>query len=79
MIAGLSIVIPAYNEESTIAATVVDAFAAGATVARTVEVVVCDDGSQDRTRAILERMAAGEPRLRVVARPHNRGIEAWWE
>ena len=34
MIAGLSIVVPAYNEEASIAATVTDALAAGATVAR---------------------------------------------
>ncbi len=76
MIDGLSIVVPAYNEEATIAATVTDAFAAGAGVARALEVVVCDDGSRDRTRAILDELAAGEPRLRVVARRRNRGIEA---
>ncbi len=76
MIEGLSIVVPAYNEEATIAATVTDAFAAGAGVARALEVVVCDDGSRDRTRAILDELAATEPRLRVVARRRNRGIEA---
>ncbi|HVV84605.1 MAG TPA: glycosyltransferase, partial [Kofleriaceae bacterium] len=76
MIEGLSIVVPAYNEEAAIAATVGDAFAAGARVARAVEVVVCDDGSRDRTRAILGELAAGEPRLRVLARRRNRGIEA---
>ena len=76
MIAGLSIVVPAYNEEATIAATVTEAFAVGVTVARTVEVVVCDDGSHDQTRAILERIASDESRLKVVARSKNRGIEA---
>ena len=76
MIDGLSIVVPAYNEEATIAATVTDALAAGAGVARALEVVVCDDGSRDRTRAIVEDLAAADPRVRVVARRRNRGIEA---
>lgn len=76
MIAGLSIVVPAYNEEAAIAATVADALAVGGAVARELEVVVCDDGSRDRTRAILDQLAAGEPRLRVLARARNRGIEA---
>ena len=76
MIGGLSIVVPAFNEEATIEATVTDAFAAGAQVARELEVVVCDDGSRDRTRAILDEVAARDPRLRVLARRRNRGIEA---
>jgi len=76
MIDSLSIVVPAFDEEASIADTVTDALAAGARVAGAVEVVVCDDGSRDRTGAILDRLAAGEPRLRVVHRRTNRGIEA---
>jgi glycosyltransferase involved in cell wall biosynthesis len=40
-----------------------------------VEVVVVDDGSTDDTERVLERYA-GEPRLRVVRHPVNRGANA---
>jgi dolichol-phosphate mannosyltransferase len=76
MIDALSIVVPAFNEEASIAATVADALAVGAQVAPALEVIVCDDGSRDRTGAILGELAAAEPRLRVVRRQANRGIEA---
>ncbi|MDQ3309423.1 MAG: glycosyltransferase [Gemmatimonadota bacterium] len=39
------------------------------------EVVVVNDRSTDATGAILDRMAMGEPRLRVV---HNRELPAGW-
>ena len=41
-----------------------------------VEVLVCDDGSSDTTGAILDALARDEPRLRVLHRAANRGIEA---
>jgi glycosyltransferase involved in cell wall biosynthesis len=71
----LSIVIPAWNEEGAIEASVRDALAVGARVTDDLEVVVCDDASTDATGAILDRLAAGEPRLRVLHAPRNRGIE----
>ncbi|MEO7413117.1 MAG: glycosyltransferase [Opitutaceae bacterium] len=37
------------------------------------ELIIVDDGSTDRTKAILDRFASTEPRLRVVSRP-NTGI-----
>ena len=39
------------------------------------ELIAVDDGSRDGSRAILERHAASDPRLRVIARPHE-GIVA---
>lgn len=75
MLSSLSIVVPAYNEAASIAATIDDAFSVGERVARELEVVVCNDGSHDATGAIALRRAAGEPRLRVLDRATNRGIE----
>jgi dolichol-phosphate mannosyltransferase len=72
----LSIVVPAYNEAACIEATVADALRVGAAVAPVLEVIVCDDGSRDETGAILRRLAARDPRVRVLARVNNRGIEA---
>ncbi|MBW2465365.1 MAG: glycosyltransferase family 2 protein, partial [Deltaproteobacteria bacterium] len=37
------------------------------------EVVVTDDGSTDRTRSILQKMAAADPRVRLVVAPENGG------
>jgi glycosyltransferase involved in cell wall biosynthesis len=71
----LSIVVPAWNEKASIEATVADALTVGARVTDDLEVIVCNDASTDGTAAILDRLAAREPRLRVIHAPRNRGIE----
>ncbi len=76
VIRSLSIVVPAFNEASTIETVVQEALSVGAGIAEAVEVVVCDDGSTDETYAILRRLAEGDERVRVLHREINRGIEA---
>jgi glycosyltransferase involved in cell wall biosynthesis len=76
MLDSLSIVVPAFNEAASISATLDDALAVGAEVARELEVIVCNDGSRDDTAAIVRARGAIEPRLRVLDRVANRGIEA---
>ena len=51
----LSIIIPAYNEESTIEA-VVNRVAAVDLGSITKEIIVVDDASQDRTRDVLKTL-----------------------
>ena len=63
----LSVVIPCYNEEATVA-TVIDTVLAQPCVG---EVIVVDDGSTDKSREILAAM--DEPRLRVILQPRNQG------
>jgi glycosyltransferase involved in cell wall biosynthesis len=63
----LSVVIPCYNEESTVA-SVVDKVLANPWVA---EVIVVDDGSTDKSREILA--AIDEPKLVVLLQPMNQG------
>lgn len=68
---GLSVVIPAYNEESRI----------GGTLERLVEFLdaqpwdweirVVDDGSADATARIVAERAASEPRIRLQREPHR--------
>lgn len=70
----LSILIPAYMEEQTIEEVLrrvldVDTESSGFDK----EVIVCDDGSSDRTSEIVERIAADEPRVRLVQHADNRG------
>jgi dolichol-phosphate mannosyltransferase len=69
---GLTVVIPAYNEEALVASVV------GAWVAELerlgidYEIRVYDDGSRDRTGTILEDLARENPRI-VATRQANRG------
>jgi len=72
----LSIVVPAYNEAATIEASVNDALRVGSRFTRDLEVLVCDDASTDGTPDLLRALAATEPRLRVLRRERNCGIEA---
>lgn len=66
--------IPAFNEAESIARTIDDALRVGNQVARELEVIVCNDGSRDETSKILAAIA--DPRVRVLDRRVNRGIEA---
>ncbi len=62
----VSILIPARNEEANIATCIEDALASRGVA---VEVVVMDDGSTDRTAAIVQAIAARDPRLRLETAP----------
>jgi glycosyltransferase involved in cell wall biosynthesis len=70
----LSIVIPAYNEEQRIGRTLTATFDFLDAQNYTSEVIVVDDGSHDRTVAVVsefESRAGG--RLRLLKNPGNRG------
>ncbi|MFT5682778.1 MAG: glycosyltransferase involved in cell wall biosynthesis [Myxococcota bacterium] len=65
----LSVVIPVYNEQATIAEII-------ARVLRqpfAIEVIAVDDGSTDGSLAILEALEAQIPALRILALPDNAG------
>ncbi len=64
-----SILIPAYNAESTLAETVASV---RAQTFSDWELVIVDDGSTDGTRALAERLAATDHRIRVILQA-NRG------
>lgn len=69
----LSIVIPAYNEESRIASTLVllQKFFEEKNIK--FEVVVVDDGSSDLTSTVVLRLSETYPNIRLVSYPHNEG------
>lgn len=73
---GLSVILPAHNEEQVIADTVGDVCTALAGWTEDFEVIVVNDGSVDQTGAILAEMAQSEPRLRVITHPVNQGYGA---
>jgi glycosyltransferase involved in cell wall biosynthesis len=69
----LSIIIPAYNEESRLPATLEQIAAYLQTSGREAEVLVVDDGSKDGTAAVAEYFQIKIPLLRVVSNGVNRG------
>src|SRR5258708_40131484 len=63
---GLSVVLPAHNEEAVIAETVSHCEEVLSALAPDYEVIVVDDGSKDRTGEIADGLAAANPRVRVI-------------
>jgi glycosyltransferase involved in cell wall biosynthesis len=72
----ISAVMPAFNEAANLEQSVGRMAAALKEQARAFEIIVVDDGSQDGTAAVLERLKAIHPSLRVVRHPANRGYGA---
>ncbi len=72
----ISVVVPARNEEATIASVVERSFAAFAALDRSGEVLVVDDGSTDGTAAILQELSARYPQLHVFTHRRSRGMTA---
>ncbi len=71
----LTIIVPCYNEQETIVATLVDLLRRFADDPQ-VDVVVVDDGSTDDSGRRLAELMATEPRLRLLALPRNGGYGA---
>lgn len=67
----LSVVIPAYNEEDRIGATIRSLLEALPSRSSSFELVVVDDGSRDRTAALVRSFA--RPEVRLVSLPENQG------
>lgn len=68
----VSVLIPARNEETSIAGAVESVLASRQV---TLEVIVLDDHSTDRTGSLVDRLAAGDPRVRRV---QGRRLPAGW-
>ena len=65
----LSVVVPAYNEEATLASVVRQVLA----VPHLLEVVIVDDASTDGTAETARQLAAAHPQVRVARHPKNAG------
>jgi len=69
----LSLVLPAHNEEANIGLVVGQALEVLPKYADEFEIVVVNDGSRDRTRQILDELAAAHPEVKPVHHEVNRG------
>ena len=67
---GVTVLIPAFNEEAVIATSVAAVIASDYP---RLELLVLDDGSTDATEAAALEASAGDPRCRVIRDPVNRG------
>lgn len=69
----LSVIIPTYNEEKTIADTVHKVLSYLKKQDFSFEILIADDGSKDRTVEILRKEFVSEPAILVINRKENRG------
>lgn len=72
----LSIVVPAYNEETRIGSCIDRLRTALPALVPSWEILVADDGSRDRTREVVSALAAEDDRVRLLALPHRGKGEA---
>ena len=68
----LSVIIPCFNEQATLA-NVVNKVGQAATAGLDMEIVIVDDGSGDRSLAIAHDLAAADPRIQVFHHAVNQG------
>jgi glycosyltransferase involved in cell wall biosynthesis len=68
----LTFFFPAYNEEENVEQTVQLALDQVGPMVDSIEVLIIDDGSTDRTPLLADQLAAADPRIRVHHQP-NRG------
>ncbi|MHC1743440.1 MAG: glycosyltransferase [Syntrophobacteraceae bacterium] len=65
----VSVILAAFNEEKVIEETLKHLLRT--TYPGTIEVLVVDDGSKDRTAEIVERVAETDPRVRLIRQPNQ--------
>lgn len=69
----ISIIVPAYNAERTVEKAVKSAINQ---TYKDLEIIIIDDGSKDNTREILEQMASGDSRIKLIKKNQNEGLSA---
>lgn len=70
----ISLIVPALNEEAVIEEVVRQIHSSIHERARDFELILVDDGSHDATGQIMDRLAAQDPRIRVLHSATNAGL-----
>jgi glycosyltransferase involved in cell wall biosynthesis len=69
----LSLIIPTFNDESTVGKLIADGVALLEEVCPDYEIVLVNDGSKDNTWEVLQRAAQINNRVRLINHPVNKG------
>ena len=72
----LSLVFPAFNEAENLPTLLESAIKIGDQLAVDFEIVIVDDGSQDRSAEVLDAWSERDPRITSVHHPTNLGYGA---
>jgi glycosyltransferase involved in cell wall biosynthesis len=72
----LSMVFPMFDEEANMAPLLESARALAPLLGDSFEIIVVDDGSRDRSAAVVEAHRRSDPRIRLLRHPTNRGYGA---
>lgn len=70
----ITVMVPAYNEERHLEATIKDLDGVLKKLFRDYEILIFDDGSSDNTPQIADRMSKEFCKVRVVHNPGNKGL-----
>ncbi|OGX24037.1 MAG: hypothetical protein A2787_09620 [Omnitrophica WOR_2 bacterium RIFCSPHIGHO2_01_FULL_48_9] len=70
----ISIVIPVYNSKNTIERSAAELKKALPLLGRESEILFCDDGSPDESRAVLEKLSGQSPDIRCFYNDKNYGL-----
>ena len=73
-LAPLSLIIPAYNDETTVGRLIDDSDALLRQVCSDYEIIVVNDGSKDKTLDVLRQAAAKNPRVKLINHEVNKGF-----
>ena len=75
-ISELSVFLPTYNEEKSIASVSAGVLAVLSAVADRYELIIVNDGSTDHTAEIVERLVQNDNHVRCIHHQNNRGYGA---
>ncbi len=70
----LTVIVPCYNEERTVAQTVEEVVEVASRIPMRVEVLLIDDGSTDATASVMEDIVARHSACRMIRHERNRGV-----